>query len=401
MRYLLYFLSFFLFSACGSDESNTGDGGGGGGGEGTATLSVSDFTTEEGEDDKNIFIQVQMAFTGDFDGEVTTTVNTVDGTATAGEDYEAIVNEVLTFSSSITVQEIKIKVIGDTEIEADETFTLELSNASGATIGKGSATITLTDDDNDGGPIYIPGEGYTSADSYPGMSLLWADEFDGTSLNSSNWTHETGNGNWGWGNNELEFYRAENTIVDDGNLIITAKEENFAGFDYTSSRMKTQGKFDFKFGRVDIRAVMPYGQGLWPALWMLGADISSVGWPKCGEIDIMEMVGGAEDNVTHGTIHFANSNDDHEFHGGEKAITGKLADEFHVYSVIWTETEIKWLLDDVEYHSESLLPANRDELKTNHFLIINCAVGGQWPGSPDATTVFPQRLIVDYVRVFQ
>ncbi len=395
--YLLFMLSFF--TSCGSDEETTGDGEGGG--ITSASLSVSDFTTEEGEDDKNVFIQVKMAFTGDLDGEVTTTVNTVDGTATAGEDYEAVVGAVLTFSSSVTEQEIKIKIIGDTEVEANETFTLELTNASGATISKGSGTITINNDDNEGGAIYIPGEGYISADNYPGMTLLWADEFEGTAVNESDWTFEIGNGNNGWGNQELEFYRKENASIEDGNLVITAKEENISGLNYTSTRMITKGKFDFKYGRVDIRAVMPYGQGIWPALWMLGADISTVGWPRCGEIDIMEMVGGAEDNVTHGTIHFANSNNNHEFHGGEKAIAGKLADEFHVYSIIWTENEIRWLLDDEQFHIESLAPANRDELKNNHFLIFNVAVGGLWPGSPDATTVFPQRMVVDYVRVFQ
>jgi beta-glucanase (GH16 family) len=343
-----------------------------------------------------------MAYTGDLDGEITTTVNTVNGTATAGEDFEAITNEVLTFSSSVTVQEIKVRILGDTEIEADETFTLELTNASGATISKGSATITINDDDSDGGPIYIPGVGYTSADNYPGMTLLWADEFEGTSVNESDWTFEIGNGSNGWGNQELEFYRKENASIESGNLVITAKEENFSSFNYTSTRMITKGKFDFKFGRVDIRAVMPYGQGIWPALWMLGADISQVSWPRCGEIDIMEMVGGAGDNTTHGTIHFANANNDHQYTGGAKSLSsGKLADEFHVYSIIWTENDIKWLLDDVQFHTESLAPAERSELKNNNFFIFNVAVGGQWPGSPDATTVFPQRMIVDYVRVFQ
>jgi len=344
-----------------------------------------------------------LAFTGELDGEVSVNISTVDGTAIAGEDYEAIVDQPLLFSADTKIQEVKIKIIGDEENEPNETFTLQLSAANGATLAKGTATVTIENDDGAGTSIFIPSEGYTTPESYSGMELIWQDEFSAAEVDLNNWTFEIGNGDWGWGNNELEYYRKENTVIDNGFLVITALEEAYNGFDYTSSRMKTQGRFDFKHGRVDIRANMPKGKGIWPALWMLGSNISAVGWPSCGEIDIMEMVGGgASDNVTHGTMHFSLPNGEHDFKGGEKGMPAKLNEKFHVFSIIWDETSIKWLIDDVQYHSESLSAAHLSELRENNFFFIfNVAVGGNWPGSPDATTTFPQRMIVDYIRVFQ
>ena len=140
----------------------------------------------------------------------------------------------------------------------------------------------------------ISNSGYTTPLSYPNYTLVWNDEFDDTSLNI-NWVQEIGNGCpnlCGWGNNESQYYRAENTSLDNGFLIITAKEESFLGSNYTSSRIKTQGNINFKYGRIDIRAKLPYSQGIWPALWMLGENITTVSWPVCGEIDIIELVGG-------------------------------------------------------------------------------------------------------------
>ncbi|MFT6937426.1 MAG: beta-glucanase (GH16 family), partial [Saprospiraceae bacterium] len=204
--------------------------------------------------------------------------------------------------------------------------------------------------------------------------------------------------NSGWGNNELQYYRTENTTVNGGNLIIEAKQESFGGGTYTSSRIITKGDISFKYGRVDIRAVMPEGQGLWPALWMLGENIDQVSWPACGEIDIMEIV-GHQPNKVHGTIHWdANG---HANYGGSKTSTSDLSEEFHVFSIIWDANEIKWLLDGVQYHNVDIAPADLDEFREAFFFIFNVAVGGNWPGNPDATTSFPQRMIVDYMRVFQ
>lgn len=255
--------------------------------------------------------------------------------------------------------------------------------------------------------IGFPNSGYTSPLQYAGYTLSWNDEFNSTSL-SSDWVFETGDGCpnlCGWGNNEQQFYRRENTEVKDGNLVITAKRENVGGKNFTSSRIKTQGKQVFKFGRIDVRAALPKGQGIWPAFWMLGESIPDVGWPACGEIDIMEMIGGNQagrDNTVHGTIHWDN-NGAYKYQGGKKSLTAGaiLADNFHVYSIIWDENKITWLLDDEVYHEEDIRSSAMSEFREPFFLLINLAVGGNWPGNPDDSTVFPQQMAVDYVRVFK
>lgn len=260
--------------------------------------------------------------------------------------------------------------------------------------------LDITDVGYTGG---VPTVGYSTPLSYPGYTLVWSDEFDGSTL-SSNWTHEIGNGSWGWGNNELQFYKEENTVVEDGLLKITAKEESAASFNYTSSRIKTQGLQSFKYGRIDVRAALPYGQGYWPAIWLLGDNITSVGWPECGEIDIMELVGGGayNDRTVYGTVHWSD-NGSHASYGDHNSLsTGEMfAEEFHVFSIIWTESALKFLRDDIQYHIIDISSSELDAFQENFFLILNLAVGGQWPGSPNSSTLFPQTMAVDYVRVFQ
>ncbi len=248
----------------------------------------------------------------------------------------------------------------------------------------------------------IPTEGADSPLSYPNMSLVWQDEFNGTSLNASNWTYEIGTGNSGWGNNELQYYTSENTSILEGNLVITAKRETRNNSSYTSSRIVTQGKHDFQYGRVDVRASLPKGQGMWPAVWMLGSNFSTLGWPACGEIDIMEMIGGVgRENTVHGTVHWSNAGSHAEFGGSRTLSSGTFHDVYHVFSIVWNENSITWLVDNVQYHVIDTSPAELDEFRNNFFFIMNLAVGGNWPGSPDATTIFPQHLIVDYIRIFQ
>jgi hypothetical protein len=246
--------------------------------------------------------------------------------------------------------------------------------------------------------------GYFSPESYDGYEMVWSDEFTGNSLNTSDWTYEIGDGcpgNCGWGNNELEYYRAENTEVGDDVLTITAKMQSFGGKQYTSSRLITKDKQSFQYGRVDIRALLPRGQGIWPALWMLGSNISSVGWPQCGEIDIMEMVGGTNgDNTVHGTLHWDVGG--HAYQGGSTTLSeGIFADEYHVFSIVWDQNWIRWYLNNDQYYSMSISGADMTEFQQDFFFIFNVAVGGNWPGSPDHTTVFPQQMKVDYIRVFQ
>ena len=248
------------------------------------------------------------------------------------------------------------------------------------------------------------GQGYTTPIEYPDMDLLWNDEFDGSILNGSFWTHEIGNGCpniCGWGNNELEYYREQNTTVNEGVLTIEARQETIQSNNYTSSRLKTQGKFAFTYGRVDVRAKLPGGgRGLWPAIWMLGQNITSVGWPRCGEIDIMEMIGGTE-NTTHGTAHWAAANGDRVLDGNDRTIAQGLDDQFHVHSIVWTPSTIQWYLDDVPFHTLDITGSDKDAFHNPFFLLLNVAVGGDWPGSPTPDTTFPTSMEVDYVRVFQ
>ena len=246
-----------------------------------------------------------------------------------------------------------------------------------------------------------PSTGYSTPLSYPGYTLVWNDEFNGSEL-SSDWTYEIGNGNSGWGNNELQYYLEENVHVQNGILQITAKNSPFNTFDYTSSRIKTQGNKSFKYGRIDVRAALPFGKGIWPAIWMLGDDFSSVGWPNCGEIDIMEMIGGSDvdDRTVYGTMHW-DQNGHSEFGGSNSLAQGKFADEWHVFSIIWDQYQVKFLRDDIQYHAMNISGPELTEFHQNFFFIMNVAVGGNWPGAPDATTSFPQRMFVDYIRVFQ
>lgn len=266
---------------------------------------------------------------------------------------------------------------------------------------KGTKQVEITSvQSNDTVPL---NKGYFTPLEYEGYNLIWNDEFSGTSVSSSNWSFETGTGNGGWGNNELQYYTAENASVEAETLIIEAKKQQVGSSAYTSARLISRNKVSFKYGRVDIRALLPHGKGMWPALWMLGDNISSVGWPKCGEIDIMEMIGSSNNSlekIVHGTIHWDNNG--HASSGGSYTLpTGSLVTSYHVFSIIWNETSISWYVDDHLYHHENISAADRSEFHQDFWFILNVAVGGNWPGSPNETTVFPQRMKVDYMRVFQ
>lgn len=250
----------------------------------------------------------------------------------------------------------------------------------------------------------------TSADR-PGWKLVWSDEFnapDNSPADTSKWVLETGGK--GWGNDELESYtaRPQNSFQQGGNLVIKALKETYTGADgvardYTSARLKTEGKFSHKYGRFEARIKIPQGQGLWPAFWMLGDDIGKRGWPKSGEIDIMENI-GKEPALVHGTIHGPG-------YSGDKGPTAPyafpsdqhFADDFHVYAVEWEKKVIRFYVDDHLYATRT--PADLPKgakwvFQHNFFILLNVAVGGGWPGNPDDSSVFPQSMLVDYVRVY-
>ncbi len=249
-----------------------------------------------------------------------------------------------------------------------------------------------------------------SADG-PEWSLSWSDEFDGTGIDSDKWGFDLGTNGNGWGNNELQFFtdRSENARIEDGCLVIEAKKESWQGMDYTSARLKTGDLASFRYGKIEARIKVPEGQGLWPAFWMLGNNVSKVDWPFCGEIDIMEMVGGSAsddsprgDGVTHGTIHWFDETAGAKTSNGKSLAleSGKLADEFHVYGLEWDLGEIRWFLDGEQFHSADISAPHMKEFTRSFFLILNVAVGGNWPGSPDDATAFPQKMLVDWIRYY-
>ena len=242
--------------------------------------------------------------------------------------------------------------------------------------------------------------------------LTWHDEFnaaDGTPVDSQKWTAETG-GN-GWGNNELEYYTTSprNARQQHGSLVIEALREPYTGADgvkrdYTSARLKTQGKFSQAYGRFEARIKMPRGKGMWPAFWLLGDDIDVVHWPNCGEIDIVENI-GIEPSTIHGTIHGPGYSGAHGIGSPFALPNGKrFSDDFHLFAVEWEPKEIRFYVDRHLYATRSPadLPAGTKWVYDHpFFIILNLAVGGSWPGSPDATTQFPQKMLVDYVRVYR
>ncbi len=248
-----------------------------------------------------------------------------------------------------------------------------------------------------------------SEDTYP-WTLVWSDEFDGQAIDESKWTFVQGGG--GYGNNELQNYtgRPENARIEEGILVIEARKESFQGNSYTSAKMSTQAKAAWTFGKFEIRAQLPEGQGLWPAFWMMPADSAVYGaWPAGGEIDFMEYLGHETDKI-YGTLHFGNP---HGHKQGTYTLTNgqTFADSYHVYGLEWEPNEIRWYIDGKLYASQNdwytkdittadpiTFPAPFDR---DFYMQLNVAVGGNWGGFPDETTSFPQKMLVDYVRVYE
>jgi beta-glucanase (GH16 family) len=252
-------------------------------------------------------------------------------------------------------------------------------------------------------PVLPPGSGFT---------LVWSEEFssaNGSAPDPSKWAYDLGGS--GWGNQELESYtsRPQNVQIQNGNLVITALRENYTGADgiargYTSARLKTQNLFTQAYGRFEARIKIAKGQGIWPAFWMLGNDITQNGWPRCGEIDIMENI-GREPGIIHGSLHGPSST----------ALTSDLtttfslpagqnySDDFHLFAIEWEPGAVRFYVDSNNYatFTQAQWPAGGQWVFAHpFFVILNLAVGGVWPGSPDDTTQFPQQMLVDYVRVY-
>lgn len=230
--------------------------------------------------------------------------------------------------------------------------------------------------------------------------IVWEDNFENENLNTNNWTYVIGG--HGWWNKELQYYtdREKNIRIENNKLIIEAHEEEYKSNEYTSARIKTQNKKHWKYGKIEAKMKLPQGQGLWPAFWMLGQAGS---WPEVGEIDIMEMVGGGPgyDDTIYGTAHYTDPDDELHSFNGSYILNGKIfADDFHVFGMVWTSEKIRWFVDGKQYHSMNITDKpGMNKFRENMYIILNVAVGGEWPGNPDHTTEFPQQMILDWVRV--
>ncbi len=241
--------------------------------------------------------------------------------------------------------------------------------------------------------------------SQPLWQLVWQDEFNGVHLDGGRWNYEIGGG--GWGNNELEYYtdREDNVYVQDGQLVIEARREHYENREYTSARITTNSKGDWLYGKIEVRAKLPVGKGLWPAIWLLPTDWAYGSWAASGEIDIMELVGNNPFQVF-GSIHFGGEFPHNVYKNGNFVLRdgSDFSDDFHVFSLIWEPADLRWYVDGKLYEEQSEWYSNNGDFPApfdkRFHLLLNVAVGGNWPGSPDASTEFPQRMYVDYVRVY-
>jgi beta-glucanase (GH16 family) len=229
-------------------------------------------------------------------------------------------------------------------------------------------------------------------------SLIWADEFDiPGSPDPAKWGYDTGTGSGGWGNNELEYYtsRTDNAVVSNGTLKIVAKKESYNGSAYTSARLLTKGLFSFRYGKIEVRAKLPAAKGSWPGIWMLGNNFAAVGWPACGEIDIMEQ-NGSQKSTIYGTMHYPTQKSPNG-DGGTTTVSTASSD-FHRYAAIWSAASIQILVDDAVFYT---LPNNSGiPFNQNFFIILNLAMGGNFGGTVDPAFTIDQ-MEVDYVRVYQ
>ena len=245
------------------------------------------------------------------------------------------------------------------------------------------------------GTVFAFSNTVKAADNY---ELVWSDEFNGNYLDTNTWNYEIGTGSWGWGNNEQQYYTDRNIKVSNGTMKITAKREYYGGMKYTSSRITTKNKKNFKYGKIEARIKMPKFKGVWPAFWMLGANQDSVGWPKCGEIDIMEAIN--DENLVYGTLHWFNDPGNNNADSGSSVAVANRT-EYHVYGVEWTADKLRWYVDGKVYRTMDVSNDSFSEVRKEYFVIFNMAIGGQWPGYDIDETAFPATMEVDWVRAYK
>ena len=294
--------------------------------------------------------------------------------------------------TSVSSSETSISSSSDKVGELVEPTESSASNSSSSSLRLSSANLSSSSID-------------TPLSSSSESPYFWNDEFD--TIDTTKWTFEIGTGASGWGNNEKEYYtgRKENAYVQNGVLHIRANKESYEGSGYTSARMITKGKFNFTYGTVEARIALPTGKGIWPAFWMLGANIDAVSWPACGEIDIIEAVNS--ENIVYGTNHWQYEgshaeygNNTNDFHGAKKELD---ITQFHTYKLVWDENLIAMYVDDFKYHEISIEnnAGGTDAFHKPQFLLLNVAVAGNWPGFEVDDTQFPNEMLVDYIRISQ
>jgi beta-glucanase (GH16 family) len=340
-------------------------------------IQVSALPFAVAEDIPGAAAQIAISLSAVSSSQVSVSYSTADSTAVAGKDYTSVMSGKLTFEPGERTKSISIPLIHNSNLTSDSYFKIVFSSPVNCVLKNNTLVTRIINVDY--------------------ATLVWSDEFATGPLNTSIWNYELGAG--GWGNNELETYTnsVNNVHVDSGYLHITAL--NPVPLSYTSGRITTKGKKEFTYGRYEIRAMLPEGKGIWPALWMLGANFSSVGWPRCGEIDIMELVGHLPSTV-HGTVHWDAPG--YTSRTGSFTINGtKFSSGFHLFTLDWTPNYLKWYVDNQQFFFLNRNEIGKFPLDLPQFFIFNVAVGGNWPGSPDQTTMFPQHMIIDYIRVYQ
>jgi len=374
IRYILFFLPLFFITCAKTttpDEEVV-----------VSKISITNSQSFEGTSNPNFTFEITIAESIGKSLEIPYTLEGI--TAEPNVDFTGELSGTITINAGELKSVLNVSIVNDDENEVDEKMRV-------GGIG------TIKDDDE---VVFADDDGYSTSREHFGYDLVMEDEFDGTQLDESIYNYEYGAS--GWGNNELQDYGdlPENIFLDNSKMTIRATKGGDGKF--RSARITTQNKKEFKFGRIDVRAKLPKGQGIWPAIWMLGKNIDEVSWPACGEIDIMELV-GHEPKVSHGTAHWGLKGEPSTFVGSSYAIEEDFQERFHVFSIVWEFNEIIWYVDETQFHKIDISQMRGKPYPFNNefFFIFNVAVGGNWPGNPDETTVFPQEMVVDYVRVFQ
>ena len=338
--------------------------------------------------------------------------------ATGEKGWKAYLMKEIELTTTFKDYEIEFTMYGESDPSArfeiffaDDESPVDIKQVKMVKIGVSEPVITMDD-------LLNRVKTETDEDKVENWELIWSDEFDNETLDLNKWTPEIGNGAEkgipGWGNGELQYYTdsPNNVFIENGMLIIRAQKEqkdftvNGQSYttDFTSARLVTENKFSVTYGKIEARMKVPSGQGFWPAFWMLGQNIGEVGWPACGEIDILEYIGSRPTEVN-GTVHgpiSAGPGIHHKFD-----METDLSEDFHTYSIEWDEDEVEFYVDDILYHivtkEEVELEVGPEDWVYDHdfFLILNLAVGGTWPGAPNLETIFPSQLEVDYIRVYE